>query len=228
MEKERLRHTEELSHSPHDLEPAAQESYLLAACNGDGELYRMVASLLAADRSITPLNQPVLHIAAELLDRSLPRGARLGPYEIVSRLGQGGMGAVYRARDTRLGREVAIKTLNDEFSGRFQREARAISALNHPHICTLHDIGPNYLIMELVEGETIATRLKKGSLSIDDTLRYGAQIAEALAAAHARGITHRDLKPANVMITKSGVKVLDFGLAKSSHDDSLTATNVAL
>src|SRR5215469_14315570 len=126
METERLRQIEELYHLAHDLEPAAQESYLLAACGGDGELYRMVASLLAADRSITPFNQPVLHIAPELLDRSLHRGDRLGPYEIVSRLGQGGMGTVYRARDTRLGREVAINTLNDEFSGRFQREARAI------------------------------------------------------------------------------------------------------
>ena len=138
------------------------------------------------------------------------------------------MGQVFRATDTRLGRSVAIKISHDKFTERFDREARTIAALNHPYVCTLHDVGPNYLVMELVEGETIAARLKKGKLSIDDTLCYGAQIAEALAAAHARGITHRDLKPGNVMITKAGVKVLDFGLAKSSRDDSLTGTNVAL
>jgi serine/threonine protein kinase len=138
------------------------------------------------------------------------------------------MGQVFRATDTRLARNVAIKISHEKFTERFEREARTSAALNHPYICTLHDVGPNYLVMELVEGETIAARLKRGSLSIDDTLRYGAQIAEALAAAHARGITHRDLKPANVMVTKSAVKVLDFGLAKSSRDDSLTASNVAM
>src|SRR5438045_1048968 len=141
-------------------------------------------------------------------------GDKLGPYELLSPLGAGGMGEVYRARDTRLGREVAIKTVRQEFSGRFQSEARAISALNHPHICTLHDMGANYLVMELVEGDTLATQLRKGRLRMDALLRYGAQIADALAAAHAKGITHRDLKPGNVMVTRAGIKVLDFGLAK--------------
>jgi serine/threonine protein kinase len=121
---------------------------------------------------------------------------------------------VFKARDTRLGREVAIKMAHKEFSGRFLREARAISALNHPNICTLYDIGPDYLVMEFVEGETLASRLAKGCLSMDLALRYGTQIADALAAAHAKGITHRDLKPANIMVTKAGIKVLDFGLAK--------------
>src|SRR5712691_7516998 len=134
-------------------------------------------------------------------------GTMLGPYEIIRAIGAGGMGQVFRARDTRLGRAVAIKVCDEQFSARFERESRAISALNHPHICTLYDVGPNYLVMELVEGETLAARLKKGKLSIEDTLRYGGQIADALAAAHSKGITHRDLKPGNVMVAKNGVKV---------------------
>ena len=159
---------------------------------------------------------------------SLP-GTQLGPYTIEAPLGAGGMGQVYKARDTRLGRQVAIKILAEQFGDRFEREARAISALNHPHICTLHDIGPNYLVMELVEGETLAARLKKGSLPVDLVVRYGVQTADALAAAHAQGIIHRDLKPANIMATKSGVKVLDFGLAKDTRsDDTLTAANAVM
>src|ERR1700756_4381082 len=141
-------------------------------------------------------------------------GTRLGPYEITGLLGAGGMGEVYSARDTRLDRSVALKVSAEAFGDRFHREARAISSLNHPHICTLHDVGPNYLVMELCEGETLATRLRRGKLSVQETIRYGAQIADALDAAHAKGITHRDLKPGNIMLTKSGAKVLDFGLAK--------------
>ena len=156
-------------------------------------------------------------------------GTQLGPYEIEGPLGAGGMGQVYKARDTRLGRAVAIKISSEQFTNRFEREARAISALNHPNICTLYDVGPDYLVMELVEGETLASRLRKGSLPIDHVVRYGAQIADALAAAHAQGITHRDLKPANIMVTKSGVKVLDFGLAKDTHtDDKLTVTHAVM
>jgi serine/threonine protein kinase len=139
------------------------------------------------------------------------------------------MGEVYKARDTRLGRLVAIKIAAAQFSSRFESEARAISALNHPNICTLHDIGPNYLVMELVDGETLAALLRKGALPIDRVLFYGARIADALAAAHAQGITHRDLKPANIMVVKSGIKVLDFGLAKMTlPDETVTASNVAL
>lgn len=156
---------------------------------------------------------------------ALPPATRLGPYEIVEPLGSGGMGEVYRGRDTRLGRSVAIKCSRDAFTERFHGEARAISALNHPHICTLYDVGPDYLVMELVEGESLAARLTRGALPIDQVLRYGAEIADALAAAHAKGIVHRDLKPANIMVTKSGVKVLDFGLAKFS--GSLADTAVA-
>src|SRR5688572_26948673 len=149
-------------------------------------------------------------------------GSRLGPYEIVSRLGAGGMGEVFRARDTRLDRSVAIKVLpeelarNSQFKVRFEREAKAISQLNHPNICTLYDVGDDYLVMELLEGENLAERLAKGPLPLGDVLKYGAQIAEALDRAHRAGIVHRDLKPGNVMITKAGAKLLDFGLAKSS------------
>jgi serine/threonine protein kinase len=136
-------------------------------------------------------------------------GEKLGPYEILTRIGEGGMGQVWKARDTRLDRIVAIKTSHARFSERFEREARAVAALNHPHICTLYDVGPNYLVMEYVEGAEI-----KGPQPLDQTLKYAIQLAGALEAAHRKGITHRDLKPANIMITKAGVKVLDFGLAR--------------
>src|SRR5262249_26434814 len=141
-------------------------------------------------------------------------GVCLGPYRIEGKLGEGGMGEVFRAVDTRLGRAVAIKTAREEFTSRFEREARAISSLNHPHICTLFDLGPNYLVRELVDGETLATRLKHGPLPVEIVRQYGVQIAAALVEAHGKGIVHRDLKPGNIMIAKSGVKVLDFGLAK--------------
>jgi eukaryotic-like serine/threonine-protein kinase len=157
---------------------------------------------------------------------ALTSGARLGPYEIQSPLGAGGMGEVYRARDTRLDREVAIKVLPESLSSdvflkqRLEREARAISKLSHPHICTLHDVGHqdgvDFLVMEYLEGETLERRLTKGPLPPDQTIRYASQIAEALAQAHKLGITHRDLKPSNVMLTKGGAKLMDFGLAKQS------------
>ena len=142
----------------------------------------------------------------------LQAGEKLGPYEIVSLLGKGGMGEVYKARDSRLNRDVAIKVSNAEFSERFEREARAVAALNHPHICTLHDVGPDYLVMEYIEGAPL-----KGPLPLDQALKYAVQICDALTAAHKRGITHRDLKPANILVTKAGVKLLDFGLAKFAH-----------
>jgi len=125
------------------------------------------------------------------------------------------MGQVFRALDTRLNRAVAIKTSLQAFDVRFAREARTIARLNHPNICTLFDVGPNYLVMELVEGETLAAKLRVGPLPLDQVMKFGAQIADALAAAHAKGIIHRDVKPANVIITTSGAKVLDFGIAKS-------------
>jgi len=158
---------------------------------------------------------------------SLSVGDRLDHFEILTRIGSGGMGEVYKARDTRLNRLVAIKISNEVISDRCEREARAISGLNHPHICTLYDVGPHYLVMELVEGDTLAARLGKGPLSMELVLRYGVQIADAVAAAHAKGIVHRDLKPGNIMVNKSGIKVLDFGLAKNTQtDETLTASHV--
>src|SRR6476660_9251882 len=157
---------------------------------------------------------------------SLANGTKLGPYEILALFGAGGMGEVYRARDTRLNREVAIKVSNAEFSERFAREARSIAALNHPHICTLYDVvisknAPNYLVMEYVKGES-----PKGPLPLEEALRIAAQIRDALEAAHEKGITHRDLKPANIMITPAGVvKVLDFGLAAVAQDPASGSTD---
>ena len=145
----------------------------------------------------------------------LAPSTRLGPYEIVAMIGAGGMGEVYRARDPRMGREVAIKVSAERFSDRFEREVHAVAALNHPNICQVYDVGPNYLVMELVEGPTLADRIASGAIPLEESLRIGHQIAGALEAAHEKGIIHRDLKPANVKITSDGaVKVLDFGLAK--------------
>src|SRR6201998_3818439 len=155
-------------------------------------------------------------------------GRRLGPYEILSAIGAGGMGEVYRARDTRLDRIVAIKVLpthladRSELRDRFDREAKTIASLNHPHICTLYDVGReggmDYLVMEYIEGETLAQRLAKGALPLDQTLRYAIEIADALDKAHRKVITHRDLKPGNIMLTKGGTKLLDFGLAKLAQE----------
>ena len=155
---------------------------------------------------------------------SLVPGTRLGPYEITAPLGAGGMGEVYRARDTRLERTVAIKILPSHLScdpvrkQRFEREAKTISSLNHPHICVLHDIGQqdgiDYLVMECVEGDTLAKRLEKGPLPLEQVVKYGGQVADALDKAHRSGVVHRDLKPGNIMLTSTGAKVLDFGLAK--------------
>ena len=141
-------------------------------------------------------------------------GRQFGVYRVEGLLGAGGMGYVFRGVDTRLNRPVAIKVCSERFGERFDREARAIAAFNHPHVCTLYDIGPNYLVMELIDGETLSARIGKGPLPIDEVLRYGAQIADALTEAHRAGIVHRDLKPGNVMISRHGMKVLDFGLAK--------------
>jgi eukaryotic-like serine/threonine-protein kinase len=171
----------------------------------------------------------------------LANGVKLGPYEIIAPLGAGGMGEVYRAKDTRLDRTVAIKVLPPHLAGtpearqRFEREARAVSALNHPNICTLYDVGSQdgaeYLVMEYLEGETLAARLEKGALPLDQTLKIGIEIADALEKAHRQGIIHRDLKPANIMLTKSGAgyvaKLLDFGLAKAVESVPVSGLTVA-
>ena len=141
---------------------------------------------------------------------ALSAGDRLGAYEIISELGAGGTGEVWKARDTRLDRIVALKISKQEFSERFEREARAVAALNHPHICQIYDIGPNYLVMEYVDGAPL-----HGPLPLEQAAEYANQILDALDAAHKKGITHRDLKPANILVSRAGIKLLDFGLAKN-------------
>ena len=141
----------------------------------------------------------------------LTAGSRLGPYEILAPIGAGGMGEVYKARDTRLDRIVAVKISSEKFSERFGREARAVAALNHPNICTLHDVGPDYLVMEYIEGQIL-----KGPLPPETALKYALQICDALDAAHRKGVIYRDLKPANILVAKAGIKLLDFGLAKTN------------
>ncbi len=218
MTPDRLRQIEDLYNAAR--EATAQERAALLA-NADPELRSEVESLLARqDESLPTLDARTL--------TAMQSGARLGPYQVEGKLGEGGMGEVFRAVDTRLGRAVAIKIVDQRFSERFEREARTISSLNHPNICTIYDVGPNYLVMELVEGETIAARLKSGPLPVKTALSYASQIVSALSEAHAKGIVHRDLKPANIMIAKSVVKVLDFGLAKSGQDETITASRMIM
>ncbi len=229
MTPERFQQIEELYHAARE-GTAEKRAALLEQT--DPELRREIESLLAQRSDGEFLDQPAAQNAPELLEDSavigLAAGAYLGPYRIESKLGEGGMGEVYRAVDTRLGRAVAIKITREQFTARFEHEARAISSLNHPHICTLYDVGPNYLVMELVEGETIAVRLKSGPLPLKTAVPYASQIAAALVEAHAKGITHRDLKPGNIIIAKSGVKVLDFGLAKSATEETATASRMLM
>jgi predicted Ser/Thr protein kinase/tetratricopeptide (TPR) repeat protein len=192
MRPDRWRQVESLYHSALEREEPARDAFLREACREDEELRCEVRSLLDQTES-------------GLLNRPL----QLGPYRIVGVMGAGGMGTVYQAMDARLNRMVAIKVSEARFNARFEREARAVAALNHPHICTLYDVGPNYLVMEYVEGRPL-----HGPMPVSEALRLAIQMADALEAAHRKGIVHRDLKPGNVLVTKSGVKVLDFGLAK--------------
>jgi len=165
-------------------------------------------------------------------------GQMLGPYRVLEKLGEGGMGEVYKARDTRLDRSVAIKVLpahvsaDPERRARFEREAKAIAGLTHPHICTLYDVGEHdgstFLVMEHLTGETLAERLQKGPLPLEQALTVATEIADALSAAHRQGVVHRDLKPGNVMLTKAGAKLLDFGLAKlKGHGEQPAAAHLA-
>jgi tetratricopeptide (TPR) repeat protein len=228
MTPERFKEIEALYHAAR--ERSAEDCAALLA-DADPEVRREVESLLA-QRGGEFLDRPAIRNAPHVLDDSAVTGlavaASLGPYRIESKLGEGGMGEVYRAVDTRLGRAVAVKIVQTQFIQRFDREARAISSLNHPHICTLYDVGPNYLVMELVEGQTIADRLKRELFPMTTALLYASQILAALAEAHAKGIIHRDLKPGNIMVGRSGIKVLDFGLAKSGHDETVTASHMVL
>jgi serine/threonine protein kinase len=215
---ERWQQIESLFQEALERDLAERHAWLREACQGDSDLRREVASLLANHRAAADFQPWAGAAAAKLVDgpASLEPGQCLGPYRIECFLAAGGMGKVYRATDTRLHRQVAIKVSAARFSERFEREARVIASLNHPHICQLYDVGPNYLVMELAEGPTLADRIRQGALPLNESLAIARQIAEALEAAHEKGRVHRDLKPANVKITPGGVvKVLDFGLAKA-------------
>src|SRR5580700_7559530 len=217
MDPERWREIERLYHLALDQEPAGQGRFLADACQDDAELREEVESLLTQSGSTERLVDQAAWAEADdmaAMSTVLTPGTRLGPYQVLGPLGEGGMGKVYRGVDTRLGRAVAIKISAEQFTKRFEREARAISALNHPHICTLYDVGPNYLVTELVEGETLQQWLKRAP-AVEHCIEIARQVLEALRAAHRAGIVHRDLKPQNIMVRFDGyVKVLDFGLAK--------------
>ena len=234
MDPERWRRIEVLYHGALSLPPDARASFLQEGCAGDAALRGEVESLLAqatsADRFLA---EPALGATTGTvrLAPTMPAGRRIGVYEVRSLLGKGGMGEVYRARDVKLGRDVAIKILPRIFAGdpdrrlRFEREARLLAALNHPHIAAIYGVEEHdeiqVLVLELVEGATLADRIAAGAMPVKDALPLARQIAEALEAAHEKGIIHRDLKPANIKITPAGVvKVLDFGLAKAASGDA--------
>jgi Tol biopolymer transport system component len=203
----------ELFDGAFELPEAQRTAFLESACGGDAELRAEVERLLAeSDRA--SLHSPASRILAAAAEPA--PGETFAHYRIEAKLGEGGMGVIFRARDTRLGRSVVLKFFKAPFSGRGQREARTVAALNHPHICTLHDVGDNYLVMELIEGPTLAERISQSPVPLREALGLAGQVAEALEAAHEKGVVHRDLKPANIKLTAEGeVKVLDFGLAKA-------------
>jgi len=233
---ERWRRIKEVYQSAVERGLEERDGYLAEACGADAGLRQEVERMLRHSSGEGPLDRPAWDGAA--LDAKLfTAAAELAPgdtvahYRIEARLGEGGMGVVYQARDTRLGRSVALKFVKAQFSSRGQREARLVASLNHPNICTLHDVGPDYLVMELIEGPTLAERMAKGAIPLGEALGIARQIVEALEAAHEKGIVHRDLKPANIKLTAEGtVKVLDFGLAKAQEpadggpEDSPTVT----
>ncbi len=222
MTPERWRQIEGLYHAAQGRSPAERAALLERT---DPEIRARVERMLEVESGSEILDPAAGVVLADPTQTVIATGTQLGPYRIEAQIGAGGMGTVYRAIDTRLGRVVAIKIAAERYSERFQLEARAISTLNHPHVCTLHDVGPNYLVMEFIEGTTLAAEIKKGPLAPATAARYGAQIASALAEAHGLGIVHRDLKPSNIMLTKHGVKVLDFGLAKVLSTPGITEPN---
>ena len=207
MDENRWQRVERVYQDAVKLPEAKRAVFIEESCKGDPDLQRQVESLLAA-KPLTLLDRPVWD-AVELSSTLAREGEMLGAYRIETPLGMGGMGEVFRAVDTRLNRKVAIKISSVRFSERFEREAQALSALNHPHICTLFDVGPNYLVMEYIEGGPV-----QPTRDVRKLLDLALQIADGLAAAHAAGIVHRDLKPTNILVTRDGqVKILDFGLA---------------
>ena len=222
---DRWRQIEDLYHAARGRSPADRAALLERT---DPDIRARVERMLAIDSGGQILDQSAGGLLDDPTKTVISSGTQLGPYLLEAQIGAGGMGTVYRAVDTRLGRVVAIKIAAERYSERFQLEARAISTLNHPHVCTLYDVGPNYLVMEFIEGSTLAAEIKKGPLAPETAARYGAQIAGALAEAHALGIVHRDLKPSNIMVTRHGVKVLDFGLAKMLSDPGVTETNAIM
>ena len=218
MDPERWRNIEKLYESVVERSPAERAALLAQA---DPDIRAEVEVLLAQPSGGALLDQHAADLLGESNFAQLAAGAQLGHYQIVAMLGRGGMGVVYRAKDTRLGREVAIKVLPDSLAqdpdrlARFNREAKLLASLNHPNIGHIYGVESQALVMELVKGETLASQIKR-PLPIQTALNYARQIAEALEAAHEKGIIHRDLKPANIMVTPAGVvKVLDFGLAKA-------------
>jgi eukaryotic-like serine/threonine-protein kinase len=229
MDPERWQRVAHLYESVLEHESAQRAAFLAEASAGDDDLRREVQSLLEHDNTPLLIDEPMLETAAAVLDDQddqfdLKPGDLLGSYRIDRLLGRGGMGQVYRAVDARLNRTVALKVLprglaNDsQFRARFEGEAHAVAALAHPHICTLHDIGRHegvdFLVMEYLEGETLARRLERGQIAVGQALTFAMHIADALAAAHRGGIVHRDLKPSNIILARSGAKLVDFGLAK--------------
>ncbi len=221
MTLERWRQIEELYNAARERGPAERIALLERS---DPEVRSRVERMLAQQSGGMILDAPAAELLPPFVETAWTAGSCVGPYQIQAQIGSGGMGTVYRAIDTRLGRLVAIKVINPSYSERFQREAQVISALNHASICTLYNVGPNYLVMELIAGEGLNARIRRGKIPLDDVLRHGQQIASALAEAHAQGIVHRDLKPANIMLTGAAIKILDFGLAKIASPtlDSLT------
>jgi hypothetical protein len=224
MNAEEWRRVNQVLSEALDLAPVERAQFIADACAGDDSLRREVEALIFSHERAGSFLESGPAQASSVLRVPFPAGSRLGPYEILAAIGAGGMGAVYRAHDTRLGRDVAIKALQQSTPDgaaweRFQREARAASALNHPNICTVYDVGETagqpYLVMELLDGVTLGARIGGKPLGTGPALALAIQIAGALEAAHAKGIIHRDIKPANVMITAAGnVKILDYGLAK--------------
>ena len=232
---EQFKRIEEIFESVIRLPPSERQEYLEQACKGDRQLLEEVKSLLDEDArcEIDSPTQAIKNkieqtVAGRLM--ALDAGTKLGPYEILSLLGAGGMGEVYLATDSKLDRKVAIKVLPETMTrdrervARFEREAKLLASLNHPNIAAVHGFdasdGTRFLVMEYVEGETLGSHLKNGAVAVEDALDIAKQIAEALEAAHEQGVIHRDLKPANVMIREDGtVKVLDFGLAKAMSDE---------
>src|SRR5882762_2109969 len=241
MTPERWQRIKPLLHSALEREPSERSAFLAAECSGDEVLRKDVESLIAShDQAGEFIESPAFEVMGESLQDDQVVGRKLGPYAIIARLGAGGMGEVYLAEDTRLGRKVALKmlpahlTTEDERVRRFQQEARAASALNHPNIITIYEIGEidsrHFMATEFIEGETLFERLKAGPMKLRDALDLAVQVTSALCAAHQAGIVHRDIKPGNIMLRTDGiVKVLDFGLAtitEQKSDDLEAATLV--